>query len=72
MCRMVFIADGPACETQGELRAEMGGLIYYESVPLGAMKDSECLCWVDVPAMAKRDGYTVEDAGDWTLTKSAT
>lgn len=71
MCQMVWINDGPECETQAELKRAMGDLIYLPNAPVGAIDDADgCLCWVDVEAMARRDGYDAEYVGDWKLTKA--
>lgn len=70
MCRMVFIGETEACETQRELRHALGSIIYRPDAPPGAKHDDTgCLCWVDVAQMAAREGYAVDERGDWILTK---
>lgn len=68
MCASVII-DGHLLESQGELKTRLGPLIYLSYAPQGAKDDDDgCLCLVDVPAMAEREGMVSKwDGMDWVL-----
>jgi hypothetical protein len=72
MCASVII-DGHLLESQGALKNVLGDLIYLSDAPVGATADDNgCLCWVDIPAMAERNGLgSTWDGMDWVLTRAS-
>ena len=70
MCSVVFIGDA-VLETQGALKEALGPIIYLEDAPPGARgSDTDCLCWVNIPAMAERNGACIHfDGLHWHIAK---
>lgn len=72
MCASVLF-DGQLLESQGAVKAALGDLIYSSDAPAGAKNDDDgCLCWVDIPAVAERNGLVPTwDGMDWVLTRAS-
>lgn len=51
-------------ESQEQLQEFIGGdLVFVQDAPKGASDPHGCLCWVDLEALGKRQGFEVEYDG---------
>lgn len=63
MCRQVIVND-EICETVGELKAQIGGLLVW-TVSLDDISDEDCLCCLDVEGTAAKHGLIVDEDNGW-------
>lgn len=66
MCRDLVLRE-KRVSSQRELEQISSPLIYYADAPPGARTGGDqCLCWVDMQAMADREGWSLAcDNMDW-------